>query len=236
MWWCSLAGMYGCADARTRHTDDFTSRPVSAYWTISVTPQTCLDEKVHLLAAGIINTLTDFLVFLLPLPTVLQLKIPRRQQIILTCIFGAGLVVCLAGTVRIWYTWKATTTFDRTWESYGVWISSMLELYIGIVSYLGTHSLRIKANTFVPPRSVQQSQHASLFSPATYQVLLAPTLAKVGTSKKSFLLATLSLHTGTNAHRQIPFIPAAILVSATNLPPPSLSRENSKQQSSQQGQ
>lgn len=112
----------------------FLSSPVSAYWTLSVKPQNCIDERTHLLVGGIINTLTDFFVVLLPLPTVFALQIPRRQQIILMIIFGAGFVVCVAGICRIYFAYRTTSTYDRTWESYGLWISGVLELYIGIVS------------------------------------------------------------------------------------------------------
>lgn len=111
----------------------FTCSPVSDYWTLSLTPQKCINERMHLLLGGIINTLTDFLVFLLPLPTVLSLKIHRRQQILLCLLFGAGLIVCIAGTVRIWFAWKTASTYDRTWKSYPLWISSLLELDIGII-------------------------------------------------------------------------------------------------------
>lgn len=77
--------------------------------------------------------MTDFLVFFLPLPTVLSLKMHRRQQVIIFALFGAGLIVCAAGIVRIFYAWKTTSTFDRTWVSYPLWISGVLELDIGIV-------------------------------------------------------------------------------------------------------
>lgn len=108
--------------------------PVSDYWTLSLTPQKCINERTHLLIGGIINTMTDFLVFFLPIPTVLSLKMHRRQQVFVSALFSAGLVVCVAGTVRIYYAWKTTSTFDRTWVSYPLWIASMLELDIGIVS------------------------------------------------------------------------------------------------------
>lgn len=139
--------------------------PVSAYWTLSFIPQKCIDEKTHLLAGGVINTLTDFLVFFLPLPTVLALKIHIRQQIILCALFGAGLIVCIAGTVRIYYTYRTTTTFDRTWVSYPLWISGTLELDIGIVSE-PTLRTRIMAHTLL--RSVLPSQHANHSSRAIY--------------------------------------------------------------------
>ena len=109
-------------------------RPVSDYWTLSFQPQKCINERLHLLFGGIINTLTDFLVFFLPVPTVLSLKIPRRQQFFICLLFGVGFIVCVAGAVRIYFAWAVTSTYDRTWVSYGLWIASVLELDLGIVS------------------------------------------------------------------------------------------------------
>jgi len=111
----------------------FSYRPASAYWTLSFAPQKCINERLHLLIGGIINTLTDFLVFFLPLPIVSQLKMHRRQRTLLCLLFGAGFVVCLAGTVRIYYTWKTTSTFDKTWLSFGLFITTVIELDLGIV-------------------------------------------------------------------------------------------------------
>jgi len=68
------------------------------------------------------------------MPIVFALQIPRRQQVILMMIFGAGSVVCVAGICRAYFTYKTTSTYDRTWQSYGLWISGSLELYIGMVS------------------------------------------------------------------------------------------------------
>jgi hypothetical protein len=77
--------------------------------------------------------MTDFFVFFLPIPTVFSLPIPIRQQVMLSLLFAAGLVVCASGTVRIYYAYLATSNYDRTWYSFPLWISSVLELYIGIV-------------------------------------------------------------------------------------------------------
>lgn len=108
--------------------------PPSAYWTLSETPQNCINEKMHLVISGSINTFTDFGVVLLPLPTVLSLKINRSQQAILVGLFGAGFAICLAGIFRIYFEFKSADTFDRTWVSFGLWISSVIELYVGVVS------------------------------------------------------------------------------------------------------
>ncbi|KAB8297677.1 hypothetical protein EYC80_001485 [Monilinia laxa] len=107
--------------------------PISDYWKLSYSPQNCIDEQTHLFLSAIINTCTDFFVFFLPIPTVFSLPIPIRQQFMLCLLFAAGLVVCGAGVVRIYYIHTTYSSFDRTWFSYPLWISSVLNLYIGII-------------------------------------------------------------------------------------------------------
>ncbi|PSR94401.1 hypothetical protein BD289DRAFT_451330 [Coniella lustricola] len=113
----------------------FQCNPMSAYWTLSVEPQNCFDQPKHLLAAGCINTLTDFLILILPVPYVRSLKLPRRQKITVASLFAGGIFVTLAGAAR------TTVTFfvfndpnqDVTWNAIPVFIVSALELYTGII-------------------------------------------------------------------------------------------------------
>lgn len=67
--------------------------------------------------------------------TVLQLKLPRKQRIVVIGLFGAGFLACAAGLVRIAFTWLMTTAtnHDKTWNAWAVWIASGIELYVGIV-------------------------------------------------------------------------------------------------------
>lgn len=108
--------------------------PISAWWTLSFTPQHCINEKIHLLVQGILNIIADFLVVLIPIPVVMKLNLPIRQRIIVSMLFGAGFVVCLAGVVRTVYMYRVTDGYyDVTWDAFPVWLSTAVELYIGIV-------------------------------------------------------------------------------------------------------
>jgi hypothetical protein len=110
--------------------------PVSAYWTLSFTPQKCINEEAHILAAGVINTATDFIIVLLPIRTVKNLALPRKQRVIVYLLFTGGLLASIAGAVRIYFTWQLTSSpdHDLTWNSYLVMLVSSLELFVGIVS------------------------------------------------------------------------------------------------------
>ncbi|KAF4631238.1 hypothetical protein G7Y89_g6889 [Cudoniella acicularis] len=112
----------------------FQCRPISAYWTPVFGPQpNCINQSLHLLIASIINTMTDLLTVLLPIPTVWRLQMPIQQQIIVIMLFSAGLLSTAAGGVRTYYTYRATVVNDATWETYLVWLSSSVELYVGII-------------------------------------------------------------------------------------------------------
>ncbi|DAA72582.1 TPA_exp: Integral membrane protein [Trichophyton benhamiae CBS 112371] len=107
--------------------------PVSLYWTLSILPQNCVNESAHLLASGAINTATDIIVIILPIPSVMSLSLPTRQRIILILLFGAGFGVCIAGGVRAYYTYRLNIAHDKTWEAYYLWISGTVELYVGVI-------------------------------------------------------------------------------------------------------
>lgn len=111
-----------------------TISPISDIWTVSFTPQHCVDNKIHLLVQGILNIIADFLVVLIPIPIVLKLKLPMRQRVIVALLFGAGFIVCFAGIARTVYMYRLTETYyDVTWDAFPVWLSTAVELYIGIV-------------------------------------------------------------------------------------------------------
>jgi hypothetical protein len=111
-----------------------TRSPISLYWTISLTRQsTCLSERDHLLAAGIINTISDLLVVILPIPTVLGVNVSRRETVVILLLFGAGFTATAAGAARTYFVYRITTSNDKTWDIYLFWISASVEIYLGII-------------------------------------------------------------------------------------------------------
>ena len=114
---------------------DFGIRPPQDYWKVSKGPQlNCINQASSLLVAGIINTLTDFAVVLLPIRTIWLLQMPTRQALVIIMLFSFGFVSCSAGILRTYYMYKVTLTWDQTWHSYPVWMTSAIELYLGVVS------------------------------------------------------------------------------------------------------
>jgi hypothetical protein len=65
--------------------------PIQALWDPSVQGR-CMPFVPAFFAPAVINMITDFGIFLMPLPAVKQLQLPLKQKIILLFIFGLGLL------------------------------------------------------------------------------------------------------------------------------------------------
>ncbi|KAK0118629.1 hypothetical protein ONS95_007513 [Cadophora gregata] len=106
----------------------------SRYWTLSFIPQhECMSETKNLLAAGIINTVSDLVIVVLPIPIIWRLQLPIQQQIIIVLLFGAGVLVTVASILRTYYLYQVTDGWDKTWHASPAWVTSSVELYVGIM-------------------------------------------------------------------------------------------------------
>ncbi|KAJ8133286.1 hypothetical protein O1611_g350 [Lasiodiplodia mahajangana] len=109
--------------------------PISSAWTISETSDYCINEEAHLISANIINTITDFIVVLLPIRATMTFQLSSRQRVIVVSLFGIGLIASSVGIARTYFTWLQLTAadYDTTWQSWYVWLSSLIELHLGII-------------------------------------------------------------------------------------------------------
>lgn len=67
----------------------FNCKPISAFWT---TKGTCFDFRQFAIGYAIVNIITDFAVWLMPIPSVWKIQLPRAQKIALSLIFALGLL------------------------------------------------------------------------------------------------------------------------------------------------
>lgn len=110
-----------------------TARPLSEFWQLSYKPQNCINQSAHILAASIINTVTDWLVVLLPIKTVLGLNLPAKQASVIMFLFGVGVLASSVGIARSYFAWTLITDYDSIWNSWTVWFCSAIELNLSIV-------------------------------------------------------------------------------------------------------
>ncbi|KIW01527.1 uncharacterized protein PV09_07005 [Verruconis gallopava] len=111
----------------------FLCTPVSAYWSLSTTGK-CLDEGKTTLGAGIVNCFADLLITVLPIPMIMQLKMPLKQRLGVAILLGLGLIVTIAGIIRTYYIWKALMdSYDETWYAYPLWICAAVEIDLAVL-------------------------------------------------------------------------------------------------------
>jgi hypothetical protein len=64
-------------------------RPLSGFWDVSV-PHHCFDQRMFEKVAAITNIGMEFVIMLLPLPTIWSLQLPKRQKWALSGVFMLG--------------------------------------------------------------------------------------------------------------------------------------------------
>ncbi|SPQ25409.1 37d108eb-37b2-4796-9c70-add19dfb0ca6 [Thermothielavioides terrestris] len=69
--------------------------PLQAVWDPTVTPSFCQPQDTCCVIA------TDWMIFILPIPMVLPLKLPTRQKLIVVGVFAVGFFVCLVSLIRL---------------------------------------------------------------------------------------------------------------------------------------
>ncbi|KIW04229.1 uncharacterized protein PV09_04535 [Verruconis gallopava] len=113
----------------------FQCRPIRAFWTFPpLENQKCLDDGKLTLGGGITNTVVDLMVIILPIPLILGLELTPRQRVGAIVLVSLGLVVCVAGAVRAYYSWYALiATYDDTWNGFGIYIAATIELDLGVI-------------------------------------------------------------------------------------------------------
>lgn len=120
-----------------------TTSPVSAAFTV-MKPQgaKCINEGILFYIGGIINTVADALITVLPIPLIMRLQMPRHEQIGVIVLLSLGFFVTLAGVVRTYYIWLAQVhTQDETWWSYPLFVAASVEVDVGIVSIVTSRDL-----------------------------------------------------------------------------------------------
>ena len=107
-------------------------RPIKAYWVKDIEIH-CVDMQANMIAIGAINTITDFLVYLWPARYLWRIRLPLKQRVGLVFVFTCGLIVCVAGVLRLIYLNQYFTRTDLFWDAALTTSVGIVEVNIGIV-------------------------------------------------------------------------------------------------------
>ncbi|KMU74810.1 hypothetical protein CISG_00740 [Coccidioides immitis RMSCC 3703] len=94
--------------------------PLQDYWENPTPDAKCIDEFGKLFSSAITNFVTDFVVLLLPIPTLWTLRLPIRDKIVLVALMSLG------------FTGLRRCRHKR--EGYGVWLWSDVEINLAVIS------------------------------------------------------------------------------------------------------
>ncbi|KAL8869933.1 MAG: hypothetical protein Q9174_003904 [Haloplaca sp. 1 TL-2023] len=75
-------------------------QPIAFNWDGSLNGH-CGDVAANCLAGAAVNTLTDILILILPMPTIWRLHVPFRSKVILSLVFGLGSFICIISIIRL---------------------------------------------------------------------------------------------------------------------------------------
>ncbi|KAL2150964.1 hypothetical protein VTH82DRAFT_6062 [Thermothelomyces myriococcoides] len=88
--------------------------PLESYWDFTITKKYCHPQSMWWSSTGL-HMATDYLIFLLPMPVVWTIRLPRRQKFALSCVFGFGFIVCFISILRLLQLIRAQSDPDFTW-------------------------------------------------------------------------------------------------------------------------
>lgn len=80
------------------------------------------------------TVVADFIVWVLPLPTLYRARLPLSQRVALIVLFSFGGVVVIAAIIRTYWIYHVIErTYDVTWEGFQLWIWTSVEVHLGVI-------------------------------------------------------------------------------------------------------
>ncbi|KAK1597421.1 uncharacterized protein LY79DRAFT_385137 [Colletotrichum navitas] len=136
--------------------------PLVGFWDPRV-PARCLDQKVLFYAFSSVSITTDVIIYLLPLPALSKLKVPRSQKNYLLGIFSLGFLVVAIAIIRLRY---LDIGPDFTWAnvepamwSMGELTGAMVCLCLPTLKALGSRLGLVSADVENPETSPSANQN-----------------------------------------------------------------------------
>ncbi|KAL2264210.1 hypothetical protein VTK26DRAFT_486 [Humicola hyalothermophila] len=108
--------------------------PTSSYWHLEHQRTDCINESPSLISHAVVNALTDFVVWVLPLRKLFKLQRSLLDRIGLVVLFSFSSVVVIAGCVRTYWIYVIVVeTYDVTWEGFQLWMWTAVEVHLGVI-------------------------------------------------------------------------------------------------------
>ncbi|KAL2813366.1 hypothetical protein BJX63DRAFT_224506 [Aspergillus granulosus] len=112
----------------------FNCTPASFYWTRfdGVSQGTCLSYTAFRVMAPI-NVALDVIVMVLPLPPLLKLNLPLVKKIRVISMFSVGILILVAGTLRLTHLYNSITTYNITYNGGELSYFGVIEAQVSVI-------------------------------------------------------------------------------------------------------
>ncbi|KAE9986453.1 hypothetical protein EG328_005679 [Venturia inaequalis] len=107
--------------------------PIIGYWNPLEHAPKCVDRQALTLATQAVNSISDLLIFLWPARTLWGMRLPAQQKFGLVFVFSIGVIVCIAGVVRLWYLTYYFKNYDLFYNGAMVFILAGVETNLSII-------------------------------------------------------------------------------------------------------
>lgn len=96
-------------------------------------PGKCINVPVEMISSAAINTLSDFIILIIPLSMVSRLKMPRRKKWAVSAVFSTGLFCCISSIMRLVASVDFRKSGDQSYSLLNVALWAEAEMTSGIV-------------------------------------------------------------------------------------------------------
>jgi len=110
----------------------FLCRPIQAYWDVKIDGH-CMDAEDHFWSTSIIGIVLDWAIWILPMPVVGSLRLPKRQKWGLWGLFGLGCLACVVSILRLTLVNEAVHEGKATKSGTYAVVLSSVELNVAII-------------------------------------------------------------------------------------------------------
>jgi len=106
--------------------------PVNKFWIPSL-PGVCINLRPWAFISALFHVFTDFSLFVLPLPELRHLNLPRRQKIALLFLFACGFFACITSIIRLYTLYEISSHKDFLHDNARVATWTVGEMNISLI-------------------------------------------------------------------------------------------------------
>ncbi|KAK3360631.1 hypothetical protein B0T25DRAFT_496594 [Lasiosphaeria hispida] len=102
--------------------------PLQAFWDFALQAQGAYCHSKDIWWANTyLHVITDFMIYLLPMPVIFQVRFPKRQKILLFVLFAFGFFICAISIIRLYMLKITAVTNDFSFDNVAIGFWSCVE-------------------------------------------------------------------------------------------------------------